>query len=99
MAARCPRLFINSKELLSLLPPPWPPPPLLPPPPFNSKEFSLERVLDKMQGEWAGMKLEYTAWRDTGTYVLRALTEVQVRVRVRVRVCVCDCVCVGGASV
>jgi dynein heavy chain len=45
---------------------------------YASKEYSLERTLDKMQGDWNGVMLEYMAWRNTGTYILRGLDEVQM---------------------
>ena len=43
-----------------------------------SKEYSLERTLDKMQAEWSGVKFDYMAWRSTGTYILRALDDIQM---------------------
>eukprot|EP00958_Prasinococcus_capsulatus_P016076 scaffold1766_cov401-Prasinococcus_capsulatus_cf.AAC.33 len=45
---------------------------------YAGKEYSLERTLDQMLSEWNGVKLDYVAWRDTGTYVLRGLDEIQV---------------------
>lgn len=45
---------------------------------FASKEYSLERTLDKMQGEWAGVQFELVAWRETGTCILRGLDELQM---------------------
>jgi hypothetical protein len=38
-----------------------------------SREHSLERQLDKMQGEWAGVRLELTAWKDTGGFILKVI--------------------------
>jgi len=43
-----------------------------------SKEFSLEKALRKMEGEWTGIEFEFGMWRDTGTYKLRALDDIQM---------------------
>ena len=43
-----------------------------------SKEFSLEKALVKMEGEWTGVAFEFTKWRDTGTYKLKALDDLQM---------------------
>lgn len=45
---------------------------------YASKEYSLERTLDKMANEWQGVKFEYSEWRDTGTCILKALDETQM---------------------
>lgn len=45
---------------------------------YASKEYSLERTLDKMQHDWNGVKLEYIVWRNTGTYILSALDDIQM---------------------
>ncbi|GLI63290.1 hypothetical protein VaNZ11_006196 [Volvox africanus] len=45
---------------------------------YASKEYSLERALDKMQADWAGVVFETTPWRSTGTTILRALDDVQM---------------------
>jgi dynein heavy chain len=42
-----------------------------------SKEFALERLLDKMLGEWKPMAFDCMEYRDTGTYILRALDDIQ----------------------
>ena len=45
---------------------------------YASKEYSLERTLDKMQGDWMGARFESMPWRATGTFILRALDDIQV---------------------
>eukprot|EP00899_Mesostigma_viride_P002516 jgi/Mesvir1/12265/Mv00478-RA.2 len=45
---------------------------------YASKEYALEKALDKMQSEWAGVKFEYVAWRNTGTTILRAMDDIQM---------------------
>jgi dynein heavy chain, axonemal len=45
---------------------------------FASKEYSLERTLDKMAADWSGLAFDYMPWRTTGTFILRALDDVQV---------------------
>ena len=45
---------------------------------YASKEYSLERTLDKMQGEWSDVCLDYMAWRETGTFILRGLDDIQM---------------------
>lgn len=45
---------------------------------YASKEYSLERTLDKMQGDWSGVRFESMVWRSTGTYILRALDDIQM---------------------
>jgi len=42
------------------------------------QEYSLERTLDKMQGEWVGVSFDTMAWRNTGTSVLRGLDDIQM---------------------
>ena len=36
-----------------------------------SREYTLETTLDKMQSDWQSLAFELTAWRDTGTYILK----------------------------
>jgi dynein heavy chain len=43
-----------------------------------TKEFSLERTLDKMQGDWVDVNFEYMAWRETGSFILKGLDETQM---------------------
>ncbi|EFJ50020.1 dynein heavy chain 6 [Volvox carteri f. nagariensis] len=45
---------------------------------YASKEYSLERALDKMQADWAGVVFDTMPWRSTGTTILRALDDVQM---------------------
>lgn len=45
---------------------------------FASKEYSLERTLDKMQGDWTGIKFDYMDWRTTGTHILKGLDDIQM---------------------
>ena len=45
---------------------------------YASKEYSLERTLDKMQADWSGVRFDYMVWRNTGTSILRALDDIQM---------------------
>eukprot|EP00898_Chlorokybus_atmophyticus_P003847 jgi/Chlat1/4463/Chrsp29S04567 len=42
-----------------------------------SKEHSLERALDKMSGDWSGLEFRVVAYKDTGTFVMGGVDEVQ----------------------
>lgn len=42
-----------------------------------SKEYKLERALDKMQAEWKPMAFDCAPWRNTGTHILRGIDDVQ----------------------
>lgn len=44
---------------------------------FASKEHALEKSLDKMQGDWATVKFEYTEWKATKTCILRGTDDLQ----------------------
>ena len=43
-----------------------------------AKEFGLERTLDKMQADWTGVALSFSEWRETKTYILKGLDEIQM---------------------
>ena len=38
----------------------------------------MEVALDKMQGDWVGVKFDYVMYRDTGTAILRGLDDLQI---------------------
>lgn len=46
-----------------------------------SREFSFEKMLDKMQTDWEGLTLELGPWKETGTHILKGgpIDEAQVR--------------------
>ena len=35
-----------------------------------TKEYNIERILDKMKDDWEGVLVECKAWKETGTYVM-----------------------------
>ncbi|KAF7668491.1 hypothetical protein LDENG_00010030 [Lucifuga dentata] len=43
-----------------------------------SKEYSLEKAIDKMKNEWAELHFAFTAYRDTGTSIVSAVDDIQV---------------------
>ncbi|XP_035261919.1 dynein heavy chain 3, axonemal [Anguilla anguilla] len=43
-----------------------------------SKEFSLEKALDKMRTEWAELRFAFSPYRDSGTNVVSSVDDIQV---------------------
>ncbi|XP_068620866.1 dynein axonemal heavy chain 7 [Battus philenor] len=43
-----------------------------------TKENNLEKALDKMMKEWADLKFDILAYKDTGTYILSSVDEIQL---------------------
>ena len=44
-----------------------------------SKEYGLEKALDKMHADWDGMEFRILEYKDTGTYIVGGTDEIQVR--------------------
>ncbi|KAJ8727857.1 hypothetical protein PYW08_016242 [Mythimna loreyi] len=44
---------------------------------YASKEYALEKALNKMKEEWVGVKFEVVPYRDTGVGILTGLDDVQ----------------------
>jgi len=44
-----------------------------------SKEYSLEKAMDRMQEEWAPLQIELKAHKDTGTYILTGSSADEVQ--------------------
>ncbi|KAH9558616.1 hypothetical protein CY35_06G017100 [Sphagnum magellanicum] len=45
---------------------------------FASKEYGLEKSLDKMQNDWMGVDFEYVEWKNTKTNILRGIDDLQM---------------------
>ena len=43
---------------------------------FASKEYLIEKTLEKMTSSWVGVNLDLVDYRDTGTQILRGLDEI-----------------------
>ena len=41
------------------------------------QEFSLEKTLDKMQADWAGIHFDSMPWRSSGSSILRGVDDIQ----------------------
>lgn len=46
-----------------------------------SREWSIEKALQKMQEDWEGLAFELAPWKETGTFILKGgpVEEAQVR--------------------
>lgn len=42
-----------------------------------SKEYSLEKVLEKMRNDWGGIEFRITPYKDTGTFIMGGIDEIQ----------------------
>ncbi|XP_070580768.1 dynein axonemal heavy chain 3-like [Ptychodera flava] len=43
-----------------------------------SKEYSLEKAMEKMKSEWADVQFEFVAYRDSGVSILSAVDDIQM---------------------
>ena len=44
-----------------------------------TKEWNIEKILDKMVDDWQEVNIEVKAWKNTGTYVLSGGTVDEVQ--------------------
>lgn len=44
-----------------------------------SKEFGLEKALDKMHADWEGLEFRIMEYKDTGTYIVGGTDDIQVK--------------------
>ena len=43
-----------------------------------SKEYGLEKALDKMHADWEGVEFRIMEYKDTGTYIVGGTDDIQV---------------------
>lgn len=43
-----------------------------------SKEYGLEKALDKMHADWEGVEFKIMEYKDTGTYIVGGTDDIQV---------------------
>ena len=43
-----------------------------------TKENNLEKALIKMHNDWDGIKIDVTPYRDTGTYIISSVDDIQL---------------------
>lgn len=46
-----------------------------------TKEFSLEKALLRMQNDWQGIQFLMVPYKDTGTFIIGGIDDVQVRLQ------------------
>lgn len=47
-----------------------------------SREWSIEKALDKMEADWEGLTFELGEWKSTGTYILKGKARNMMKERV-----------------
>ena len=45
-----------------------------------SKEYGLEKALDKMHADWEGLEFRIMEYKDTGTYIVGGTDDIQVNI-------------------
>jgi dynein heavy chain, axonemal len=48
-----------------------------------SKEYSLEKAMEKMKADWVGVEFRVIEYKETGTYIVGGTDEVQVWTQLR----------------